>query len=83
MAKQTRSNNTHVHQITCAPITFAEVLSKITLTPETPTGFLGEVVKYDLNSLVILSPKNWHPNLNMVGYQKRMAQKKHDRELGA
>ena len=86
MIKQTkerqRGNNSHVHQITCAPITLAEVLSKITITPDTPSGLLGEWdEKYKPTALVILSHKKWEPNPHMESYQKRMAKKKHDRGL--
>jgi len=88
MAKQTkerqRRNNSHVHQITCTPITFAEVLSKITIAPDTPSGLLGDWdEKYKPTALVALSHKMWAPNPHMESYQKRRAQKKHERELGA
>jgi len=64
-----------------SPITFAELLTKITITPDAPSGFLTEMSKYEINTQVIQSKRNWHPNLNMLGYQKRMAQKKYDRGL--
>jgi len=84
MAKQTKERpkgNSHVHQITTYPITFAEVLTKITITPETPSGFLSEMSKYELNVQVLFSNRNWSPNPHMESYQKRMAQRKHDRGL--
>jgi hypothetical protein len=85
MGKQYTPHQTYIppeRRTLTPPITFAEVLTKITITPETPTSFLGEVSKYDLICDCVSSNKNWHPNFHMAAYQERMRQRKHNRELG-
>ncbi len=63
------------------PITFAEKIVKITVTPDTPKDFLKEMSKYELNCTVVMSETNWNPNWHMESYQNRHNKRKHDREL--
>ena len=69
-------------EILTPPIIFSELLTKITLTPDTPSDFLKEVSKYELDCEAVVTKRTWHPNVHMEAYQRRMLQKKHNRELG-
>lgn len=75
-------NQTHAHQITMTPITFAECVTRIILSPDTPSGMLGEFGKYEITADVALAKRVWSPNVHMEAYQKRKAKKQHDRILG-
>lgn len=62
------------------PITFAESIISITVTPLTPPNLFKSLQDYDLNCTVFVSRKNWHPNYNAQAYHKRRDERKKEKQ---
>ena len=58
------------------PILFAELISKVVITPDTSVGMVAELEKAGITADTYVSPRRWKPNPHMDAYNRRRDMKK-------
>lgn len=57
-------------------IMFAELITKVTVNADTPSGTLTSLDEFGLHATVYKTKRLWHPNWNAKAYQARRDDRK-------
>ena len=58
------------------PILFAELVSKVVVSPDTPASLVADLEKAGITADVQMSPRIWAPNPHMDAHNRRRDMKK-------